>query len=81
MAFPGWMDRYIGATVDPWTGSFCSIYDNKTTGTQTNFFHAATEIPWQDGNILEFYKNDIRRVFLLTTAAAASVACPQRSTS
>lgn len=70
-AFPGYAERYIGATIDPWTGKMMTIYDDKTRGTQTNFFHTATNVTLEDGQSLAFYKDDIRRVFFLSAAAAA----------
>ncbi len=70
-AFPGYSDRYIGATIDPWTGKLLEIYDNKTQGTQTNFFHTAIEVTFDDKSVLTFYEEDIKRVFFITTAAAA----------
>lgn len=70
-AFPGFNMRYIGATVDPWTGKLLTIYDKKSRGTQTNFFHTAIEVGMPDGSTISFYEEDLRRVFFLTTAAAA----------
>ncbi|MCX5668036.1 MAG: Mpv17/PMP22 family protein, partial [Candidatus Omnitrophica bacterium] len=71
-AFPGYNQRYIGATIDPWKGKLLTVYDEKTHGTQTNFFHTAVEVKLADGTALSFYEEDIRRVFLITTAAAAT---------
>ena len=70
-AFPGFTMRYIGATIDPWTGKLLTIYDKKTHGTQTNFFHTATEIPRDDGKKYTFYENDLRNIFFIVAAAAA----------
>jgi len=76
---PGVGGRFIGATIDPWTGVIFDDSDPRARGTQTNFFYSriALSLALSDerGKRLEtrrkeLFQGDLRRNFLLVTAAA-----------
>jgi len=80
--YPGIGGRFIGATVDPWTGRLLDQKDKKTKGTQTCFFHSMytslllKTVEEESGRVLKskrfnLFEDDLERTFLLITAAAA----------